>query len=981
MEEYEIALDNGYSFDVESDKPLTEDDAMFLIKKRQQDSLSSLGSGPGFTGERTKRGRRIKEEPRAFYEEEIPNSLLVPKEQFDYEKGLPPKLRTLIDFVENKSDQMAILRKEYGMDNVVALNINGSQEILFRDKTNKWALTDPMTLDFFDFTTDVVAETVPVATGIIAGSISAAVASPTSPLGSLVAFSSAAIPTEAAVRASQELIARKALGYELEPGQVLKQTGKEALLNVGFDLAAFGVGKLGKIAIKPKGSGIVTEEAEEILNVINKRTPRFVQKGEKAILRNQELAERYPTGANARFSEDVRDEAAKKLEADFTGGMSQESSERIMRDGLENMTTQYSDDISKLQNNLDSLAQEKEVLKASKETESVLQSKARADAKKLFQKELDNKVKNVVAVKPRLPEDAGLELQQRLAQNYIEAENVSRSLFNEAYTRLQNVNTNSDRIANIFNKRKQQAILDLQDEVVSTVAPGARTSAGTSASRLDQLEGKPIGFKQLNEMIQLVEERTKRGVATPGFNAAEYRALSKDLRKERDRLLRQVSPEDKRLFNTANKNFTERVLPFRENSAFKFLKTEQGDNYSDALLDASKGREFKIPRLREGGTSLLRAALSSPKSVNDFLKLTNNSIEAKKLLREQFLQSKGLVAGQPIPKSALRFSPDELSMVKALYPQVGAAGLNRKVEVLRRLQKFSDSADDYIEGISGETFNRLMTESVESNLKQIERVAREEIINKKRLNELNSTKIVKMMAAGDVPLPTNQTSMETFMDGIMKSSTSNADVSKLLSRISEESPELLESFQNAMYYNLTKKAGRGTDKAQIGKLGYQIWDTNKMATELEKHKDKIILIAGKRKFDQMEAINKGINRFSVKKATSVPGSESIAGSGSGFKLFFSNIGGAVKDRYSSLLYAIDIGVPIKFSKMVTPEQYNRFMKAFTNGMLINQRTFRAMLDSAEADPEFRKSMTEMYSNLYEMPEPQQQMPQQETPEM
>tara|TARA_S200002703_G_scaffold56689_1_gene49379 strand:+ start:1014 stop:3959 length:2946 start_codon:yes stop_codon:yes gene_type:complete len=979
MEEYEIALDNGYSFDVESDKPLTEEDAMFLIRKRQQDSLTRLGSGPGFTGERTERGKRIKENPRKFYEEEIPNLLLVPKEQFDYTKGLPVKLRSLISFIGNKSDQVAILRQEYGMDNVIALNLNGSQEILFKDKTGKWALTDPMTVDFFDFTTDLAAPVTPVATGIVAGLVAGAVTTPTTPLGSAAAFSAAAISTEAAVSAGQEFVARKVLGYDLEPGQVLKQTGKEALLNTGVDLLTLGIGKFGRIAVKPKGTGIVIDEAEEALDIINKRVPHFVQKGEEAIKRQQDIASTYPNSTAANFSANVRTELAQKAERDLTGEMSEASSERILTDGLETMTKQYDDDIAKVNNSLDSLAQEKEALKADKVPESALNRKARTEAKQAFQKELDNKVKNIVAKKPLLPEDAGLELQGRLARNYIEAENYSRSLFNESYARLQNVNTNSDRLSKIFNKRKQQAILDLEDEVVSTVAPGARTSAGTAASKLDDLGGQSVGFKQLNEMIQLVEERTRRGAATPGFNAAEYRALAKDLRAERERLLKQVSNEDKRLFNAANNNFQNVVLKYRENDIFKLLKTEKGESYADAILKASKERDFTIPRLKEGGTAMLKAALSSPKAAQDFLRLTGNSLEARRLLREQFLQYKGLVAGQPIPKSALKFSPDELSMVKALYPQSGAAGLNRKVEVLRRLQKFSDGADDYIDGISADTFNKLVNETVETNLKQIERVAREEILNKKRLNELNSTKLVKMMAAGDVPLPTNQTSMETFMDGIMKSSTKNADVDKLMTRMAEESPELLESFRTALYYHLTKRAGRGADTAQVDKLGYQIWDTNKMQKLLDDNKDKIRKIIGDEKFKQLDATNKGIKRFSVRKSGEAPGRESIAGSTSGFKLFLSNVGGAVKDRYTASMLAIDIMSPIKFGKMVTPDQYNKFMTAFTNGLLVTNRGFRAMLDNADADPEFRKSVTEMYASILETPEPNTEIPTQQEP--
>jgi hypothetical protein len=50
--------------------------------------------------------------------------------------------------------------------------------------------------------------------------------------------------------------------------------------------------------------------------------------------------------------------------------------------------------------------------------------------------------------------------------------------------------------------------------------------------------------------------------------------------------------------------------------------------------------------------------------------------------------------------------------------------------------------------------------------------------------------------------------------------------------------------------------------------------------------------------------------------------------------------------------------------MQTAEQYNKFMNNWVKGLFIGSNTSRNMIEEADADPEFRKSLTEVYSELF-----------------
>lgn len=80
-------------------------------------------------------------------------------------------------------------------------------------------------------------------------------------------------------------------------------------------------------------------------------------------------------------------------------------------------------------------------------------------------------------------------------------------------------------------------------------------------------------------------------------------------------------------------------------------------------------------------------------------------------------------------------------------------------------------------------------------------------------------------------------------------------------------------------------------------------------------------------------------------------------------MFFSNLSGAVKDRFAKHTIAAQIKSPFPFKKIVSQEQYNRFMNSVMTGTFIGTSGIQALMEDADADPEFRKKMTELYADL------------------
>ena len=966
MPVYNITTDTGLLLTLEADGNITYNDVTAFLKNRQKVALESLAAGPQFreSGITSKgRRRRTMEPSKEFYSRSIPAALNIPEDKFNYSRSLPFGLRSKLDFLQDQTSKSAILRREYGEDNVASLNLGGNPTLLFRDpETGEWSLADSMEFEFADITADIVGDILPVGAGILSGTAALLASSPTAvasvgtvPLATTAAASAAA---EATVGAAQDVFAKKAFDLDTDLSEIRDRRAKEMAVNFAIDLGTMKAGKVFKGLLGKEGVDVASKEVAKTSEMLNRRVPTYMMQGEEGIKRSQDIASKFPDSTSAAFMEDVRDAAGQRVINEFgVEELSAEGSDKIIRKGMGNMVKQTKDDIDKIQSSLDNLAIEKASVQAS--TEGQARSRASKEAKKAFDAELQRKAKNVVTTGDVSPEKIGLKFQQRMASKYVEIESASRKAFEDAYFKMQNARASASELSSVFGKIKNQAILDNEDDVIRVLAPTGRTASGRAVDSLEDIAGESISFKQINELVQLIEQKTKRGAAKPGFNASSYRKLADELRKKRATLLNRASPEARKAFNAANKDFRNTVLPFRESDIFKSIRPEIGQNYSKAINSASRGENVVLPKLSLGGTEVISTALRNPKNVKDFLRSSGNSLEAKKLLREAWLSSKGLTGGQPIPRSALKFSPADLDIARSLWPAAGEAGFNRKVETLKRIAAFADSKDEVIEGLTAETFNRIMNEGVAKSQRELAKIGAEEIAQKKALDKLTKSQLVKLMGQGKIPLPNNSTTMESLADGILKSNPS--DVTKMIKRMQGESPELFDSFKMAIYQSLTRKAGRGTDAAQMGKAGFQLWNPGLMSKELIAKEDQLIAILGKESYQNIKAMNDGIKRFSVQRGAKPSGNVGAATSGTGISVFFSQLPAAVSDRFAKHILAAQIATPFPFKKILSGDQYNKLMNRVISGLFVGSNSTRALMDDADADPEFRKKMTEMYS--------------------
>jgi hypothetical protein len=410
MPEYTIETDTGLSLTLEADGEITEEDVRALLKNRQKEAVLKLQEGPGFTDAKSGRRRRIKQKAEKFYPEYISQALNIPKEKFNYSKGLPMGIRSKMDFLQNLSSQAALLRNEYGEDNVASLNLNGKPSLLYRDlKADEWRLADSLEFELADFTADIAGDIAPTKTG-----------------------------------------------------SLLK-------------------GLIGK-----EGTDLATKEVLEVGDVLNRKIPTYMQQGEEGIRRAQDIAEKFPNSAPARFFADIRDAAGQRIVNEFgIEELSEEASEKILRDGLETMTAQASDDIAKINARLDDFAASKEKLSGIKEGQITAQAKK--EAKDAFNAELQRKAKNVTTKGSVSPEKSGLSFQRRMAEQYVETEAQSKRLWSDAYFKLQNVRASASELQSVFGKTKNQAILDNEDEVIAVLAPGGRTASGRAVNSLEEI--------------------------------------------------------------------------------------------------------------------------------------------------------------------------------------------------------------------------------------------------------------------------------------------------------------------------------------------------------------------------------------------------------------------------------------------------------------------------------------------------------------
>jgi hypothetical protein len=599
-----------------------------------------------------------------------------------------------------------------------------------------------------------------------------------------------------------------------------------------------------------------------------------------------------------------------------------------------------------------------------------VRSDAAQQANKVFQNEINKKAKNIVG-KDVSVEQVGTSLKQDMINHYVNTEARVSNMLNEAYDSLSDVFIPIEDVAGVLQKQKNQAILNADDEVIAAVSPSGRTASGRAVRSLDDVLEEPMSFRQLNELLREVRTKANFGAKEVTPTMGVYRQLSRDIEAIRDRALEMAPQEGRDLFNTANRAFREEVLPLRNNVIFKHTKAPDGQSYKSAIDLAKEGRDFQgaLPDLNTylvGGTELSKDALGSPAKIKAFLRATGDDFRSRQKLRQIWLSKRGIVAGQDIPVNAFKLTPNDKDIVEVLWGK-NVKGFNQRLEIFRELERFADTKDEFIEGLTAKTVNEILSESTMLTNKELLELGKREIEAQKALDNLLSDKFFNMMSNGEVPLPKSSATIETFAESLLTKSNP-AQFKGVVNRFREAGEGQERALILGVLQKMVKRAGRGTDEAQADLFGQSMWNPKDMRKILEDNEVNLRELFGSDRYENFVELNNGLERVSafpnLPQKTGVDELDirlNVSGSGK-VSGFVPNIYGATKDRITKLMIYNQINNPIDFRFMVTPEDYARLNQATLKNLFLGTQLI-SLLSEADVDPDFRVWLNENLSSI------------------
>ena len=850
------------------------------------------------------------------------------------------------------STRMAWLRQEYGEDNVKYYQTPGHNLFLWRKgKDDAWKMPEPVeTIDFADFTSDLAGEVVPTLTSTAGGLLGI----PSGPAGT--AFGAGL--GQAVGRAGQEYLIEKTLLDEVDTDRIMKKAAVEGVLT---GLVDYGFQKGTNIFFKSilgrEGTDLFAKEMTQY-NLIASQgtgesvyTPKFLQQGGDVAQDVLRMESRFPGGTASQGLDIKRTQAGETFQNVANPARYDETTnDESIRISLDRIKSEVMGQRKKLDDRLTQLKIEKEGITPT--DPRALKIKSEQEALDLFDERIKRYEANVLASRNVSPAESGNFLRNDLANMFADVNVAKSRMFEQAYEGLADVSAPLSSLQRVFSRHSDELLNDVEVDALQALNANARKTSQGVIRRLDELEFNDgsVDFKALNEIIQKIEEKTKRGNFAKGFEANQYTALSNDLRILRTEMLDGADPLAKERFNDANTYFRDTYLRYVGGDTGSMLKARKGSSYDEALAARKAPVEFKVtndvnpnytkgsgdrringykvktqdgndyyiqpdpsnpdPNLRfkvyaqdrngnpdlnnlvEGyrtkgdavdsleriepadvGTFLpdfeaqdaviTSTILKNDGTARDFLELSGGSPRTLNLLRDTWLESKGLIAGEPINLDRiLKMSPSDMDMVRVLYPQgqqpspkPGVAGWNDKVEVFQELKKLATGKDKNIAEISAQTFDRIFKSNSTKELKELKKIAINEQSVTRRLAK-QSQVMVKMANEGRVPLPKTRVEMKTFLSGLMEATP--AEQEKFISLFKNSGDfKALDELQGAVFHEMVRRTRvDGILTSSASPKDNILWDPFVMAKELETNLEVVTALVGREGYKNMVSSNK-----------------------------------------------------------------------------------------------------------------------------
>jgi hypothetical protein len=945
MEVYEIEdPSTGLVIEVEGDAPPTNDDAIQIFEKYKE--MGQIGLSSGSYRHDPRNGMRLdNEQSRERFQELFAQSLGLPFDSVDIENGLPALDRAALDFLPTMSDKAQALSKKFGRENVSIVSIDSEPRLTYRDpKTNKVRLVDEMGLSWADVTSDIAGEVLPTAATIGAGM--ATIGS-----GGVLAPAVAAGAAWFGTGGAQDIAARLLAGDDLDLVEIAKRRGFETALQVPLDMATMKAGGWLVGLIGKKGQDVATAEVMSLIQDEIK-APQAMLRGEASQAKVSDLITQFPESKLAYRVQTEKEKMADKL-LRITNGDKKQFVEKF-----DTLTRELKDEQRVLEEAVASAAEKKTVasraIGEAKQATSAERASAKAEARKLFEADLQNKVDNLGARSDFSPEATGQEVQKRVLRRFLQTELQSNKLYDVAKQSMRGVNTTFDEFGKVLSQssRNLDVLRDIEGEIIETMAPATAIKTEKTIDRIADLGAEPMTFAQMNEALQMVRSRVpygSKGLIQSGASAEQRAAyqVAKSLEGLRDKMLNRASPQARQAFVDAENFYKQRVLPYNETDLNAILKLEEGQNLRSVMEQVRAGKMPTRVTMSLGGTEVLQKALINPKAVSDILRSTGNSSIVRNQLRQAWLHKKGLHPNTPLDKFS--FTKSDMDMANALWDK-------RKVKALQEIQAFSRGKDIAVDGLSEKLFAGLETAKTDVAITNWKKSVKEYAKHVKALKDFNANKLMKGIANGDFPAPRSSQWDDDFAKAFLDRSFSNKEIREFVNRLGDRSG----GFQNSVFSALIARAGGGQypiDSAQIRKMGQALWDVDEMAKLLKTHDRKIRQLVGDSKHRAIVRLNNGMRRFKAKRPAVTPQKDkpranvatSLAG---GISFFLTGIPQYAYNRVLSALWGSDILSKLLIRPIGNQKELDEAMAIAMKALFTTRRGWESLMLEAEKDPEF-----------------------------
>jgi hypothetical protein len=688
------------------------------------------------------------------------------------------------------------------------------------------------------------------------------------------------------------------------------------------------------------------------------------------------IEQKFPNGAIAASIDEQRRLAGETVEGTMApDGRGVAETENAFREGMDHIVDSLNTQRTKLNQALDQARAEREALETVTETEA--QRQARAEANQAFDDQIQLYEKDVLPTSNVSPAEGGSVAQQKLADAFVDVQ-IQKSLnFNEAYDLLSDLSTPVNDLSRVFQKQSRELITDIEGDAIRIINANARNTAETALNKLDDLAqaGGSVDFKSVNEIIQKIEEKTRRGKFAAGFDANQYRQLADDLRGLRAKMLERGDPQGVAQFESANQYYRDEFLPYVGGNIESMIKPKIGQNFSDAIEAKSRGESGFLPPFQEVPDTVLGKILRNSGTADEYLKMSNSGMQERKILRDFWLQQKGLVAGEPInPNKILNMNEADMDMVRVLWPEgqqgspkAGVAGWNEKVKTFKELQKLAKGKEDESVRISAQTFERIMNAGSKSEQETLRRIARKEQLINQRLDK-HSGLMVNMANKGEVPLPENRVQMKTFLKGILRASP--AEQRKFINALTEKDPSLVLDLQGSVFHEMvrrTKVDGKLVDASSP--KDNILWDAFEMSKQLESNSQLITLLVGEEGYKNLVTSNNVLKNLTrpMKDETGKEMVPRVAATTSGPRIWLGNVAAPVTDRIGSVVFGLQSRFPMK--AIVNAETYDQVQNMMIKNLFLTSKGLQALNSEAEESPELNEFL---YKNLKQIKDEQRQ---------